>query len=117
MRADSGWLGGGDRQPSCLGEFTSGHFCVTGKRKLWKQTGAGQKLISAARLKAHLSRQHGFIEADSRGPPCKWRRDYTRVGGRGGGGSSWMLEMMKGTVYPTVQLPADETLRGWMLSF
>lgn len=107
MRADSGW-GGGGRLPSRLSEFTAGHFCVTGKRKLWKQTGVGQKLISAPRLKAHLSRRRSFIEADSQGPPCKWRPDYTRVGW-GGGVSSQMLKMRRRrrTLCPTVQLPPD----------
>lgn len=42
---------------------------MTGKRELWKQTGAGQKLISWPRLKAHLSRQRSVIEDDSGGSP------------------------------------------------
>lgn len=83
MRADSG---GGGGQWSCLGKFTAGHFRVTGKRKLWKQTGAGQKLISSPRLKAHLSRQRGVIEDDSGGSPHANGGAITRGEGWGGGG-------------------------------
>lgn len=81
-----------------------GQRCVTGKRKLWKQTGEGQKLISSPRLKAHLSRHHSFMEADST-PPL----DPHANGGAGGVGSAWMLKTMKKTVYPTVQLPLGST--------
>lgn len=83
MRADSGGGGGGRR--SCLGKFTAGHFCVTGKRKLWKQTGAGQELISSPRLKAHLSRQRGVIEGESGGSPHANGGAITRGGKVGEG--------------------------------
>lgn len=72
----------GGEQLSCLCKFTCGSLLFDGKKKLRKQTGAGQKLISSPRLKTHLSRQCAVIEADSQCSPCKWRCDQTHGRGR-----------------------------------
>lgn len=65
----------------------AGHFCTTRKKKLWKQTGAGQKLISSPRLKTHLSKQRSVIEADSRALHAN--EGVIRHMGREGGIQMW----------------------------
>lgn len=54
MRADSGWGGvwGAGRQPSCLGEFTAGHFCVTGKKETMETNGCGSETHLRAQIKS-----------------------------------------------------------------
>ena len=63
---NSQWQSSG-REAACLPlHIYPQVLCTTGKEpRLWKQIGAGQKLISSQRLKTHLSKRSALIEADS----------------------------------------------------